>query len=93
VLVALNMRGLAWGWPDPFLGRMASANADVMLIGSVSGLGSNGFTRLDTLDELAEVPDGFGGMIWTDRVEVIGPAISKRWPRLSGDPNSPSYPP
>lgn len=81
VLAAMNTRDLAWGWPNRFLARMANANTDVMLIGSVSGLGSNDFTRLDTVDELANVPDGFGGLIWTDRVEVIGPAIRKRWPR------------
>jgi len=40
VLAAMNMRALAWGWPNRFLGRMANANTDVMLIGSVSGLGS-----------------------------------------------------
>lgn len=81
IIVAMNARALAWGWPDRFLDRMARAKVTVLAIGTVSGLGSNDFTRLDTAEELARLPDGFPGLIWTDRIEAIGPAVRRRWPR------------
>jgi glycerophosphoryl diester phosphodiesterase len=81
IIVAMNARPLAWGWPNRFLGRMGAAKVDVMAIGSVTGLRSNSFTRLDNANELSNVPTGFDGLIWTDRVEAIGPAVRKRWPR------------
>lgn len=80
IIVAMNARALAWGWPSRFLGRMAKAHVDVMLIGSVFGLGANDFTRLDRVEDLGRVPAGFDGLIWTDRVETIGLAVRKRWP-------------
>lgn len=80
IIVAMNARALAWGWPNRFLDRMANANVKVMTIGSVTGLGSNSFTRLDHVEELAGLPAGFDGLIWTDRVETIGPAVHQRWP-------------
>ena len=42
----------------------------------VNDYGGEGFTRgLDTLDDLRRVPAGYGGGIWTDRVDVLGPAV------------------
>lgn len=79
IIVAMNARPLAWGWPNRFLGRMAAAKVDVMAIGSVTGLGSNSFTRLDNANELSNIPTGFNGLIWTDQVEAIGPAVRSRW--------------
>jgi hypothetical protein len=49
-----------------------------MLFGSLRSLSSNGFSRLDTLQELSGVPAGFDGLIWTDQIRVIGPAVKAR---------------
>lgn len=81
VIVAMNARYLAWGWPNRFLDRMTNSKVAVLAIGSVSGFSSNSFTRLDSAEELSKLPTGFNGLIWTDRVEAIGPAVRQRWPR------------
>jgi glycerophosphoryl diester phosphodiesterase len=80
IIVAMNARNLAWGWPSRFLNRMMKSKTEVMAIGSVSGFGSNSFTRLDGTEELSKLPTGFDGLIWTDRVEIIGPAVRQQWP-------------
>ena len=30
---------------------------------------------INTPEEAAQIPDGFDGYIWTDRIEVIGPLL------------------
>jgi glycerophosphoryl diester phosphodiesterase len=81
IIVPMAYRYLAWGWPNRFLARMARSGTQVLAIGSVTGLDSTSFTRLDHPEELSALPSGFDGMIWTDRVETIGPAVRQRWPR------------
>lgn len=81
VIVPVTLRNLVWGWPNRFLARMKASNTEVMMIGSISGLDSSSFTRLDTPEALDSLPTGFDGLIWTDRIEHVGPAARKRWPR------------
>ena len=50
----------------------------VMLIGKIRSMSSGVFSRLDTPEELAEVPQGFDGLIWTDRINLIGPLAAAR---------------
>lgn len=80
VMVPLNVAPFVWGWPNRFLRRMRDAGTDVILIGRYSP-GDVGTTGIDTLEDLAEVPDTFTGYIWTNRIETIGPAARRRWPR------------
>jgi glycerophosphoryl diester phosphodiesterase len=78
MFVPISQAWLFWGWPDRFLSRMHGHGTEVMLIGRMNSLSAGNFTRLDTLEELAKVPPGFSGAIWTDRVDVIGPAHEKQ---------------
>ncbi len=73
LFVPANMAPWFWGWPNRMLRRMDRVDTRVVLIGDYGGEGfSNGFNDPDRLAELA--PDYSGG-IWTDRIDLIGPAV------------------
>lgn len=78
--VPLNVAPFVWGWPSRLLRRMRDAGTDVILIGRYLP-GDVGTTGIDTLEDLAQVPDTFTGYFWTNRIEEIGPAARRRWPR------------
>ena len=74
VTVPINVAPLLWGWPHRFTDRMRSVDTHVVLLGPVS-LDDVGSTGVDTPLLAADVPDGFHGYVWTNRVEAIGPAL------------------
>ncbi len=74
VLVPANYAWAVWGWPHKFTKRMESVCTDVILIGPFSD-GDIGTTGIDNLELLAKVPAGFGGYVWTNRIELIGPDL------------------
>lgn len=77
VVVPANLGWLLWGWPHIFTRRMERAGTDVVLLGPLSG--GDSFSRgIDDPEELGFVPRGFGGYVWTNRIEVIGPALRAR---------------
>jgi glycerophosphoryl diester phosphodiesterase len=78
IIVPIDQAGFLWGWPNRFLARMRRHRTEVMLIGRIDSLASGQFSRLDTLEELSRVPAGFDGLIWTDQIGVIGPAVTFR---------------
>jgi len=75
VMVPINLGWLLWGWPNLFIERMQTARSPVILLGPYQS-GDPGTNGIDTLDELAQVPAGFAGYIWTNRIELIGPALA-----------------
>jgi glycerophosphoryl diester phosphodiesterase len=78
IMIPISQSAYVWGWPNRFLERMRMHRTDVMLIGRVDGLSGANFSRLDTEEELRHVPPGFDGSIWTDRIDVIGPALLRQ---------------
>lgn len=78
VIVPVEQAGLLWGWPQRFLARMREHHTEVMLIGRIDTAHKGQFSRLDSVEQLARVPAGFEGSIWTDQVAVIGPAMRDR---------------
>lgn len=76
VALPTDLAWLAWGWPHRFTARMRGAGTEVILMGPRTGGG--GSTGIDALDQLDEVPEGFDGWVWTNRVERIGPAVAAR---------------
>ena len=78
IMVPITQSRFIWGWPNRFLERMRKHRAKVMLIGRIDGLSGANFSRLDTEEEIRRLPPGFYGSIWTDRIDVIGPALSRR---------------
>ena len=74
VRVPENLAWALWGWPHKFTRRMEDAGSIVVLMGPY---GAGGFgSGIDRSDQLGSVPDNFDGLVWTDRVEVVGPALS-----------------
>ncbi|GAA3955918.1 glycerophosphodiester phosphodiesterase family protein [Actinoplanes auranticolor] len=60
---------LLWGWPNLFVDRMRAADTRVVLVAG-EGPWSAGFDRPA---DLAEVPAGWSGWLWTNRVDAITP--------------------
>jgi glycerophosphoryl diester phosphodiesterase len=77
VMVPLNVAPFVWGWPNLFLERIRNAGSEVILLGPY-GAGDPGTAGVDTLEQLAQVPAGFDGYLWTNRIEIIGPAVAAR---------------
>jgi len=75
VMVPLNVAPFLWGWPNLFLQRLHDAGSEVILLGPYAA-GDPGTAGIDTLEELAGVPRDFVGYIWTNRIEIIGPAAA-----------------
>jgi glycerophosphoryl diester phosphodiesterase len=71
--VPANVAPWLWGWPNRLLRRMDKVGTRVVLIGDYGGEGfSLGF---DDPDRLTELPAGYSGGIWTNRIDLIGPAV------------------
>jgi glycerophosphoryl diester phosphodiesterase len=71
--IPLRYAPLFWGWPHRFIERMASVDTRVQLV-TGSGRWSEGF---DTPDSWRTIPDGFAGVVWTNRIDRIGPAMNR----------------
>jgi glycerophosphoryl diester phosphodiesterase len=80
VMLPINIAPFVWGWPNLFLERMRVAGSEVILLGPY-GAGDPGTAGIDTPEQLAQVPDGFVGYIWTNKIESIGPLARDRFPR------------
>lgn len=78
VMLPINLAPFVWGWPNLFLERMQAAGSSVILLGPYSA-GDPRTAGIDTADQLAEVPEGFTGYIWTNKIEVIGPLAAQKF--------------
>jgi len=65
----LRYAKLLWGWPDRFMERMEEAGVFFVLVDG-EGSWSEGF---DTEEDIARIPPGFRGGIWTERIDIVGP--------------------
>ena len=74
VAVPQNYAPFLWGWPRKFERRMEKAGSTVILLGDHHS-GNSGSRGIDTQTELAKVPKGFGGLVWTNRIDVIGAGL------------------
>lgn len=77
VMLPLNIAPFVWGWPNLFLERMRNAGSQVILLGPYEA-GDPGTAGIDSLEQLAQVPASFDGYLWTNRIEIIGPAVAAR---------------
>ena len=72
VPVPKNYAWLVWGWPHRFEKRLNSVGSRSMLLGDHGGVGSTG---IDTIEDLNAVPTGYTGLVFTNKIEVVGPMI------------------
>ncbi len=75
-MVPLDYARFAWGFPDRLTARLAAVGTHVVLLGSYDGSGFS--SGIDTPAELERVPSRFDGLIWTNRVDRIAPALAGR---------------
>jgi len=74
VMVPLNVAPWLWGWPNLFLMRLQAVGSEVILLGPYAQ-GDPGTAGIDTLEQLEQVPADFSGYLWTNKIELIGPAV------------------
>ena len=67
-----NYAWAVWGWPHKFTRRMEQAGSTVILLGPLD-LKDVGSTGIDSLDDIKQIPEGFAGYVWTNRIELIAP--------------------
>lgn len=73
VLVPSEYAHLLWGFPRRMEARLGAVGSELVLVGALEG----GFiSGIDDADALREVPADFGGWIWTNRVEALGPLLA-----------------
>ncbi|MEM9087726.1 MAG: glycerophosphodiester phosphodiesterase family protein [Cyanobacteria bacterium P01_F01_bin.53] len=76
LMVPVNYAPRLWGWPNRFLQRMKDVGTSVFLIGDYAG---EGFSQgIDDPARLKDLPSDYAGGIWTNRIDLIGPAIKRR---------------
>ncbi len=75
VTVPANLRYLAWGWPHRFEKRLNKVGSRSMLRGDLGGHLAGG---IDTDRDMARVPKGYTGIVYTNKIEVVGPALNPR---------------
>ena len=76
LLVPVNYAPWLWGWPNRFLNRMNDHGSAVFVIGRHDG--GDFSSGIDRSEDLALLPAGFAGGIWTNRIDRIAPALAKR---------------
>jgi glycerophosphoryl diester phosphodiesterase len=76
VTLPINFAWLAWGWPNRFLQRMHDAGSEVILMGNHE-LGDAGTSGVDSVSMLDGIPADYDGYVWTNRIELIGPALNQ----------------
>jgi len=74
VMVPIDIAPWLWGWPHLLVKRFQDAGSEVALLGPMLDQ-TVGAPGIDTLEHLALVPEEFSGYLWTDKIEVIGPAV------------------
>lgn len=77
IMLPINLAPWVWGWPNLFFQRVRNAGSEVILLGPYEA-GDPGTAGIDTLEQLAQVPAEFDGYVWTNRIELIGPALARR---------------
>lgn len=78
VLVPINIAPWLWGWPDRFLNRMEAVGSAVFAIGPYRG--GDFSTGLDMREDLARLPGGYTGGIWTNEIVTVGRLVRRTGP-------------
>ncbi|MDA8708335.1 glycerophosphodiester phosphodiesterase family protein [Hellea sp.] len=73
VPVPSNLRHFVWGWPHRFEKRLQAVGSRSMLLGPYDGSGSVG---LDEEKQLGVIPKNYKGVVFTNKIEVVGPELS-----------------
>jgi glycerophosphoryl diester phosphodiesterase len=75
-MLPVNYAPLVWGFPNRLTARLAAYGTRVVLLGAYDHSGFS--SGIDSVAELEAVPARFDGLIWTNRIDRIGPALAAR---------------
>jgi len=75
LLVPANYAPWLWGWPNRFLNRMNAVGTEIFIVGRNNG--DDFSSGIDRPEDLARLPAGFAGGIWTNRIDRIAPVLKK----------------
>ena len=75
VMLPINAAPWFWGFPNRMAQRIAAAGGEIVLLGDYDGSGFS--SAIDSEEEFARIPSDFVGGIWTNRVDRIGPLMSR----------------
>jgi len=73
VPVPSNYRHFVWGWPHRFEKRLNKVGSRSLLTGPYDG---HGMVGLDEIEQLKVIPKNYKGIVFTNKIEVIGPELS-----------------
>lgn len=76
LILPINIAPFVWGFPHRLTERLAEHGTSLILVGPYDGGGFS--SGIDDAETLAQVPDGFDGYVWTNRIEVLGPMMEER---------------
>lgn len=76
LLVPVNYAWALWGWPNRFLARMRDVDTEVYLVGPYAGGAFS--SGIDTALDVARIPPGYSGGIWTNRIQAIAPLVANK---------------
>ena len=66
--VPRNYQWLIWGWPNRFEARLKKVESKALLMGDhKKGSANSG------IDDLESIPAEFGGIVFTNRIDIVGP--------------------
>jgi len=73
--VPSNFRHFVWGWPHRFERRLNKVGSRSLLMGPYD---RHGMVGLDELEALGGVPENYKGVVFTNKIEIIGPELTSR---------------
>lgn len=73
MFVPINVAPWLWGWPDRLQQRLRDANVELFVLGPYDG--GEFSSGIDDVTQLESLPRGYGGGIWTNRIDRIAPAM------------------
>ena len=71
VPVPKNYQWLIWGWPNRFENRLRNVGSKALLMGDYKKGNGNG-----SINDVESVPEKFGGMVWTNRMDIMGALLT-----------------
>lgn len=75
-MLPVNFGPWVWGFPNRLTARLAEHGSTLVMLGTYDGSGYT--TGVDDDADLARVPTRLDGYVWTNRAEIIAPAIAAR---------------
>lgn len=86
MMIPLDGQGSLAGWPNRLLARMDGAGGRVIMVAGTADRGEVGGDPrgLDLPEQFGEIPDSFNGLIWTDDLWNLAPALFPRVENRSG---------